>query len=78
MKYKYVGALPTVCVVEGSLIQVNKGDIVNLTKPVSSEFVVVSYDAPHRRVTTTTPKVTQPKKEVTTNATRTETSRVGK
>jgi len=78
MKYKYIGTIPTVCVVEGKLIQVNKGDLVNIAKPVSSEFVVVSYGAPQKKMSAPTPKVTQPQKEVRKNATTTQTSSLGK
>ena len=76
MKYEYIGTMPTVCVVEGKLIQVNKGDFVNLAKPVSSEFVAVY--APQKKVSAPTPKVTQPQKEVRKNATTTQTSSLGK
>ena len=68
MKYKYTGVHPTVCVVEGELVQVNTGDVVNLRSAVSTEFKQVSP-----------PIVTSPKKKkkVTQYAIRTETSGLG-
>ena len=66
MKYKYTGVHPTVCIVEGELVQVNAGDVVNLRSAVSSEF---------KRVLP--PIVTSPKKKVTQYAIRTETSGLG-
>jgi|TARA_R110000744_G_scaffold294540_1_gene404737 hypothetical protein len=67
MKFKYVGIVPTVCVVEDRLIQVNTGDIVELKKAPSSDF----------RRFSSVPKVTKNKK-VINNAPGTQTSSLGK
>jgi hypothetical protein len=73
MKYKYVGTIPTVCVVEGRLIQVNKGEVVELNAPISSEFVAEKK----KKVVSLSPKVTPKKNKVEKNAPRTETSSMG-
>tara|TARA_R100001086_G_C11648132_1_gene206533 strand:- start:263 stop:466 length:204 start_codon:yes stop_codon:yes gene_type:complete len=66
MKFKYVGIISTVCVVEDRLIQVNTGDIVELKKAPSSDF---------RRLSSP-PKVIK-KKKVIKNAPGTQTSSLG-
>ena len=74
MKYKYTGTVPTVCVVDGILTQVNRGDVVNLLAPISPEFVIesgIKKDIPVRRVTPQNKKVLK-------DGTRTETSSLGK
>ena len=71
MKYTYTGHVPTVCLVNGDLVQVNKGEVVEIDQPPSPEFspveTPVAQDPPNK------PK----KKRVVKNATTTNTSSVG-
>ena len=77
MKYQYRGIHPTVCLVEGRLIQINCGDVVNVTFPPSSEFVAV------KNKKASPPQAAKPKAKAHTvtkgikNANRTETSGLG-
>tara|TARA_R110000824_G_scaffold390669_1_gene587204 strand:- start:85 stop:300 length:216 start_codon:yes stop_codon:yes gene_type:complete len=71
MKYTYTGHVPTVCLVNGDLIQVNKGEVVEVDQPPSPEFLLVE-----------TPIVQAPLKKskkgkVVKNATTANTSSVG-
>jgi len=77
MKYQYTGVHPTVCLVEGMLIQINTGDVVNLTFPPSNEFVVVkNKEAP--TLSASKPKTKAPiLKKGVKNGSRTETSGLG-
>ena len=72
MNYQYTGIHPTVCLVEGRLIQINTGDKVDIPFPPSSEFVPVKPKAKP------SPKIKAPTvKKGIKNANRTETSGLG-
>tara|TARA_R100001244_G_scaffold58703_4_gene49551 strand:- start:4 stop:228 length:225 start_codon:yes stop_codon:yes gene_type:complete len=74
MKYRYTGTVPTVCVVDGTLTEVNTGDVVNLLSPLSPEFILES----EKTKIVPTPKVTPKQSKVLNNGTRTNTGILGK
>ena len=74
MKYRYTGTVPTVCVIDGTLTEINKGDVVNLLSPLSPEFILES----EKKKIVPTPKVTPKQSKVLNNGTRTNTGILGK
>ena len=72
MKYTYTGHIPTVCLINGALIQVSKGETVEVNQPPSSEFKLVETP-----IAQDPPKKPKKKKKVVKNATTTDTSGVG-
>ena len=72
MKYTYTGHIPTVCLINGALIQVNKGYTVEVGQPPSNEFKLIET-----LIAQDPPKKSKKKKKVVKNATPTETSSLG-